>query len=89
VSSGRGTAWLAKAGFHNRHCLPSSVHGAILVDGAISDKLREFEGVLAINMSFRSEGREVSPSSLGHCFQSEVRLAFVSKVKFAWPLFPK
>lgn len=38
VSTGRGTAWLAKASFHNRHYLPSLVHGAI------GDKLREYEG---------------------------------------------
>ena len=64
VSTGRASAWLAKAGYHNRHYLPA------LVNGAVGDKLRDHDGALSIRMSFRREGRDVSPASLGQTLRS-------------------
>lgn len=59
ISTGKGSAWLARTGYDNRHYVPA------VVNGAVGDKLARRDGALAIRMSFRVRGRDVSPGALG------------------------
>ncbi len=59
VATGRGGAWLARAGYDNRNYVPA------VINGAIGDKLAERGDRLAIQMSLREDGRDVAPAELG------------------------
>ncbi len=59
IATGRGTAWLAKAGYEHRNYVPA------VINGAIGDKLAESGDRLAIRMSFRQGGRDVAIDELG------------------------
>lgn len=59
ITTGRGTAWLARTGYENRNYVPA------VINGAIGDKLAESDDRLAIRMSFREGGRDVRPAELG------------------------
>lgn len=56
ISTGRGTAWLAKTGYKNRHHVPA------VLNGAVGDRLAD--GPLGIRLRFRRNGLDATPASL-------------------------
>ncbi len=59
IATGRGSAALARTGYENRNYLPA------VANGAIGHWLAQSGDLLAIRMSFRDGGRDVSPEELG------------------------
>ncbi len=59
IATGRGSAALARLGYENRNYLPA------VVNGAVGHLLARSGDRLAIRMSFREGGRDVSPEELG------------------------
>ncbi len=58
TATGQGTAWLARAGYDNRHYVPAAINGAI------GDKLARSGDRLAIPMAFRDRRGDIDVDEL-------------------------
>ena len=59
AATGQGAAWVARAGYDNRHYLPA------VINGAVGDKLARRGDRLAIPMAFRDPGGDLAVEALG------------------------